>query len=101
MTIICIERKFECVSKSVCARFFCPKANGDDYECEYIIEIGDKLYKRTAVGIDSIEALFAALVNCHAELRATRQYINGELTWLGSPNLKMPIFVETGLLIEG
>ncbi len=87
-----VERQLELSNGShVVIRFFEPVADQADFRCDYEITGLDATRKSHGFGVDAVQALVLAMQKAHIDLLASRQAKAGELTWLGQPDLGLPL----------
>jgi len=69
-----------------------PRPDHPSYSCVYQIEgLHEHRITRRMYGVDTIQALELAMKTALVELVCTEAYDQGRLTWLGSPDLGLPI----------
>jgi uncharacterized protein DUF6968 len=85
------ERTFELGSDVVIVRFSCPERNKDDYECRYEIIWPDRERNFQAFGVDGLQAIMLAMQMAHVDLLTSPEGKAGRITWLGRPNLGLPL----------
>jgi hypothetical protein len=92
MTEIFIQRQFELANGSeVFVRFYRPAPDDDDFRCNYEITWPDRKHAFHAIGIDEVQALILAIQMAHVKLLSSPEAKRGELTWLGTRDLGLPI----------
>jgi hypothetical protein len=92
MTEVFIQRQFELATGSeVFVRFHRPAPDDDDFRCNYEIIWPDRKRASYAVGVDEVQALILAIQKAHVDLLSSPEADRGELSWLGSPDLGLPL----------
>jgi hypothetical protein len=88
-----IERRMELGEASeVVLRFARPIPHGQDFRCEYaIIWPSGTRSTRAFFGVDAVQALIVAMKAAHSELLASAEARSGQLQWLGTPDLGLPL----------
>jgi Domain of unknown function (DUF6968) len=87
-----IQRRFDLGnSAGVYIRFDRPAPDGDDFRCNYEVVWPDRRRAFYAVGVDELQALFLAIQMAHADLVSSPEGKRGELSWLGSRDLGLPL----------
>jgi hypothetical protein len=87
-----IERRFELGEASeVVIRLSLPVRCDADFRCDYEIAWPDRTRVFNAFGIDSVQALILALRMVHAELLYSPEGREGQIRWLGSDDLGLPL----------
>ena len=87
-----IERRFDLADGAeVLVRFHRPAPDDADYRCNYEIIWPDRKRAFHAIGIDEVQALILAIQMAHVDLLSSPEAKRGELTWLGSRDLGLPI----------
>jgi hypothetical protein len=87
-----IERRFELGEASeVVIRLSLPVRCDADFRCDYEIAWPDRKRVFNAFGIDSVQALILALRMVHAELLNSPEGREGQIRWLGSDDLGLPL----------
>lgn len=70
---------------------FKPRSDGDDIVCDFKITGLSKDIESYAFGIDEIQAVFLALTKASNFLYTSEEYKLGELKWLNSLDLGLPV----------
>jgi len=92
MVGVFIERRLDLADKSeVMVRFYRPVADEADFRCDYEIIWPHRKRAFYAIGIDEMQALILAIQMAHTDLLASPEAKRGELTWLGSRDLGLPL----------
>jgi hypothetical protein len=87
-----IERQFDLRGGDrITLRFSKPEQLGDDYRCEYTIDWPERQRRFHGFGVDSVQALFGAMQNAHADLLSSAEGKAGILSWLGMADLGLPL----------
>jgi len=66
-----------------------------DFRCDYEIVWPDRVRRFYAGGVDEVQALYLAMKSVHAELLFSPEGRRGEITWLGSSDLGLPVADST------
>lgn len=86
-----IERTFESGDDIITARFLQPAlAPGGEYQCRWVIQWPDRVQRRYACGLDSVQALMLAMKSVHTELMESDLYKSGRLTYADKHDLDLP-----------
>ena len=88
-----IERRMELGEASeVVLRFAFPVEHGQDFRCQYDIMWSSGIHStRIFFGVDAVQALILAMKAAHSELLASTEARSGQLQWLGTPDLGLPL----------
>lgn len=68
-----------------------PAGYPDEYWCVYRIEGLSKPRTSYAIGVDSMQALYLALMNIATDLYMSAEGREGQLSWLGGADLGFPV----------
>lgn len=92
MDSVFVERRLELRDGGdVIVRFFRPLPRDVDFCCDYQISWPDRERRFHGYGIDSVQALWAAMCNAHAQLLSSPESKAGRLLWLGVRDLGLPL----------
>ena len=92
MAEIIAERSYELQSGgNVVLRLFRPEKIDADWSCGYDIIWPDRQDRLAVFGIDAVQSLLLAMTVVHATLLASPESKSGDLTWLGEPDLGLPL----------
>jgi hypothetical protein len=87
-----IERRFELGEASeVVMRLSLPVQCDADFRCDYEIAWPDRKRVFCAFGVDAVQALVLALGMVRAELLNSPEGRGGQIRWLGSDDLGLPL----------
>ncbi|MGB3847303.1 MAG: hypothetical protein WA940_15635 [Sphingopyxis sp.] len=86
-----VERQFDAAGTAVVCRFYIPEPQATgEFRCNWTIDWGEGDKKRSAHGIDGVQALLLAMKVAHTELVESDSYKAGRLTYLEGPILDLP-----------
>ena len=92
MAEVFVERRYELGgSAEVVVRFARPAQDSVDFICEYEVAWPDRKKRLRAYGVDEVQALLIAMQNVHADLLTSREFGTGQLRWLESDDLGLPL----------
>ena len=87
-----VERRFELgEGAEILVRFGRPVAEGEDYRCDYTIAWPSRTLASAALGVDEVQALILSMEKAHLELLASDEARSGQLRWLDSEELGLPL----------
>lgn len=69
-----------------------PKGSDGDFTCHYTVHFPDEPLTGHGFGVDSVAALYDALIHCHICLLVRPEYRAGRLKWLSNDGqLALPL----------
>lgn len=85
------QRLFDIGEETISLTVYSPVADGTDYRCEYVIAWPSGERRSAGWGVDALQALELTLQMAHLDLLSSPQGRRGEIHFLGSRDLGLPL----------